>query len=45
MSTTNFLLKKNCITIVRVQNMTKSLILQHKLIYIDNELNRKTKVN
>lgn len=34
MSTTNFLLKNN-ITIVRVQNLTKSLILQHKLIYIE----------
>lgn len=44
MSTTNFLLKNN-ITIVRVQNITKSLILQHKLIYIDNDLKRKTKVN
>lgn len=34
MSTTNFLLKNN-ITIVRVQNITKSLILQNKLIYIE----------
>lgn len=34
MSTTNFLLKNN-ITIVRVKNITKSLILQHKLIYIE----------